>query len=94
MHHSLCLTPHHVYSSQWPLQVRALARLGHEVLVIAGTPAAHSKARDASGARCLLEVELPRWGLLNRGCAWQEFARGMAGFAEQVAAFGAHAGMS
>ena len=40
----------------WPVQVRALAHLGHEVLVIAGAPAAHTRAGDASGACCLLEV--------------------------------------
>ncbi|KAK9822651.1 hypothetical protein WJX81_003711 [Elliptochloris bilobata] len=74
-------------------QVRALAGLGHDVLVIAGKPPGHDKAPYASGACCILEVELPRWGRLDRPCAWQEFAAGAAELVQRMASFGARAAL-
>ena len=58
-------------------QVRSLAALGHELLVISGTPqAAQEEEATHVGAWQLIEVPLPVWGRLDAECSWQEFAEG------------------
>ncbi|BDA42205.1 hypothetical protein COCOBI_03-0920 [Coccomyxa sp. Obi] len=57
-------------------QVRALAALGNELLVISGKPAGYQGTSENEGAAELFEVELPVWGSLDRSSAWEAFAEG------------------
>ncbi|CAL8468103.1 g7642 [Coccomyxa elongata] len=66
-------------------QVRALAALGNELLVISGKPAGYQGAPESEGAAKLFQVELSVWGSLDRSSAWQAFAEG-AGSEEVVSA--------
>ena len=56
------------------VQVRSLAGLGHDVMVISGAPQFHESEQVCEGAKQLIEVALPKWGSLDAGSAWQEFA--------------------
>ena len=80
-------------------QVRGLQRLGHDVLVICGSPIQSTSNPDqsaintaaASEEENILPVLVAIWGRLDVHCAWQEFADGCAAFpvAAAVADFAA-----
>ncbi|KAK9821406.1 hypothetical protein WJX74_010366 [Apatococcus lobatus] len=69
-------------------QVQALARIGCQMLILAGKPAG-SETTSTSLAFQLIEVELPTWGTLDRSCSWEAFAQacGHPDIADRVLAF-------
>jgi len=58
---------------QLTVQVRALIKLGHEVLTICGCP---KGALEGSPAPNVLPIPIPVWGRLDAACSWKEFADG------------------
>jgi glycosyltransferase involved in cell wall biosynthesis len=57
-------------------QVLAWRRLGHEVLVICGRPAALSPTAAAAADANLLSIPLPVWNRLDLECSWKKYTLG------------------
>jgi len=62
-------------------QARALAKSGHRVYVVCGSPAGRTHEGGAEGDQknlIVTAVSVPRdtWGRLDAGCGWREFAVG------------------
>ena len=58
-------------------------------MVISGAPQFHGSEQVCEGAKQLVEVALPKWGVLDASSAWQDFAAACADprLAERVANF-------